>query len=113
MTLPPETKKLLADMLDFGEQIATFVKAKSEADYLSDVMMQRAVERCFAVIGEALTALRRSDPATAQSLTDWRSIISFRNVLIHAYGGIDQQRTWRIIEEGLPVLLREVRALLA
>jgi uncharacterized protein YutE (UPF0331/DUF86 family) len=43
--------------------------------------------------GEALTQLKKRDPATAERITDHRKIISFRNVLIHGYAQIDRSRT--------------------
>ena len=36
-----------------------------------------------------------------------------RNILIHNCGVIDHRKTWDIVESGLPVLQREVKALLA
>src|SRR5690606_39067741 len=84
----------------------------THARYLADPMLRRASERCFEIIGEALTQLRRIDPSAAERITDWRSIISFRNVLIHNYGVIDHSKTWDIIENELPLLRRELQALL-
>lgn len=48
----------------------------------------------------------------AESITDWQSIIGFRNVLIHGYSKIDPARTWDILQSGLPVLMRELGELL-
>jgi uncharacterized protein with HEPN domain len=72
-----------------------------------------AVERAFEIIGEALTQLRKRDSATAESITDWPAIISFRNVLIHGYGVINDSRTWDIVQTEIPALLQELNALLA
>lgn len=45
-------------------------------------------------------------------ITDCRSIIGFRNVLIHQYSEIDDETVWAILQTKLPVLLSEVDALM-
>lgn len=64
------------------------------------------------IVGEALSKLRKIDEPLATSFTDYRKIISFRNVLIHGYGKVDDELTWAIIETDLPVLTSELRAVL-
>ena len=71
-----------------------------------------AVERGFEIIGEALSQLHKLDPSTAESLTDWRAIIGFRNVLIHGYGQVNHNKTWDILQTELPILRRELDAML-
>jgi uncharacterized protein with HEPN domain len=70
------------------------------------------VERCFEIVGEALSQLRKIDPATAQRITDWQAIIGFRNVLIHGYVQVDDAKTWDIVQSEIPVLLAELDELL-
>jgi uncharacterized protein with HEPN domain len=41
-----------------------------------------------------------------------RQVIAFRNILIHAYTTVDPGVVWGVIEEDLPILLREAEALL-
>ena len=52
------------------------------------------------------------DAAIAGQLTDHIKIIGFRNQLLHGYGVINYRITWNIIETKLPVLLRELAAML-
>lgn len=61
-------------------------------------MLRMAVERAFAIAGEALAQLARIDSATADRITDCRSIIAFRNILIHAYAQVDDRLVWGIVE---------------
>lgn len=70
------------------------------------------MERCFEIVGEALSQLRKIDPATAQRITDWQAIIGFRNVLIHGYVQVDDAKTWDIVQSEIPVLLAELDELL-
>jgi uncharacterized protein with HEPN domain len=47
----------------------------------------------FEIVGEALSQLKKLDAALAARITDHRKIISFRNVLIHAYSQISHAKT--------------------
>jgi uncharacterized protein with HEPN domain len=42
----------------------------------------------------------------------WRSVVAFRNVVVHDYLGIDLKQIWNIIEHDLPDLKRKIRAIL-
>jgi len=42
----------------------------------------------------------------------WRSIASFRNILVHNYLGIDLDRIWRIVQEDVPQLKTAINAML-
>ncbi len=76
-------------------------------------MLRLAVERAFAIIGEALAQLARVDAALAEKITDFRGIVAFRNILVHAYAQIDDRLVWDIVQAKLPVLIREVAAIMA
>jgi uncharacterized protein with HEPN domain len=75
-------------------------------------MLRLAVERAFAIIGEALVQLARVDNVLAGRITNFRGIVAFRNILIHAYAQIDDRIVWGIVESKLPVLMREVDELM-
>jgi uncharacterized protein with HEPN domain len=110
--MPPETLKSLLDVLHHGLGIQQMVEGRSLDEFRSDRMLRLAVERSFEIIGEAVNRLRKADPDLAASISEYRDIISFRNVLIHGYDAIDDAITWRIIEKKLPVLIGAVRALM-
>ena len=109
----PESLKLLEDMRQAARSVATIVAGKSIDDYRAQLPLRWAVERGFEIVGEALSQLRKIDPTTAESITDWRAIISFRNILIHAYAVVNADKTWDIAINELPVLIRELDQLLA
>jgi uncharacterized protein with HEPN domain len=72
-----------------------------EEQFLNDEMVQDAVIRNFEIIGEAAkrvpTGYRR-----AHAEVPWRLMAGFRDVLIHAYEGVDLDRVWHIAQEDLP-----------
>lgn len=110
--MPPESLKLLEDMRQAARGIEAIVSGNSIENYRCNLQMRWAVERGFEIVGEALSQLRKIDPTTAESITDWRAIISFRNVLIHGYAVVNFDKTWDIAVTELPTLLRELDQLL-
>jgi uncharacterized protein with HEPN domain len=110
--MPPEVMKLLRDMQEAADDIATFATGRSFEDFEQDKQLRRAIERSFEIIGEALSQLRKIDAATAQKISDWQAIIGFRNVLIHGYGQVDHAKTWDIVQSELPILRDELDELL-
>jgi uncharacterized protein with HEPN domain len=111
--MQPETRKLLADMLDAADAIVEFTAGKSVADLAGNKLLRAGIYYEFVIVGEALSRLRQSDPETAEKISEnWR-IVGFRNQIIHGYARIDDEITWRIIELKLPILRNELRQLLA
>ncbi|HVT80573.1 MAG TPA: HepT-like ribonuclease domain-containing protein [Phycisphaerae bacterium] len=78
----------------------------------ADKQLRLAVERAFEILGEALTQIRKISPETAEKISDYRAIISFRNVLIHGYSTVKHDITWDIVQTELPTLKREIVELL-
>jgi uncharacterized protein with HEPN domain len=99
----PETAKFLHDMLDAADHVGEYVQGKTADEYLADNKLRDAVQWNFAVIGEALSQLEKTDPDTAHQITGWR----------RGYGVIRHQITWDIIQSKLPILRSDVQALLA
>jgi uncharacterized protein with HEPN domain len=99
-------------MRQAAKDVIAMVHGRSIETYRTDKQLRWAVERGFEIIGEALTQLRKIDSTTAESFTDWRAIIGFRNVLIHGYAVVNSDKTWEIATRELPILLREVEAML-
>jgi uncharacterized protein with HEPN domain len=108
----PESRKLLEDMRQATEKIARFTAGKTIDQYRDDDQLRWSVERGFEIVGEALSQLRKIDPALAGTITDWQAIVGFRNVLIHGYSAIDHTKTWDIVQTELPVLRSELHELI-
>lgn len=108
----PESRKLLADIQEAGSAVVRFVHEKTLADLKTDDLLRSAIYFKFAVIGEAVAQLRQQEPEVAQQISEHGRIVAFRNQIIHGYTAIDDEITWRIVEQKLPVLLRELDQLL-
>ncbi len=92
--------------------MAEFVAGTGFDDYTGNAMLRAAVEREFEIIGEALARLARQDDNLVSGISEYRRIIAFRNILIHGYAEIDDRLVWDIVESKLPILRREVTALI-
>ena len=107
-----EATKYLYDIQQAAAGIAQFTAHTDFEQYHENAMLRAAVERQFEIIGEALSQLARLDQAVVARISEHRRIIAFRNILIHGYADVDDRVVWDIIQEKLPVLRREVEALL-
>lgn len=78
--------------------------------YAESLTVKRAVERELSIIGEAVNRVLKEDKNIGLSRA--KEIIAFRNRVIHSYDAVDDNLVWKIIMHDLPVLHREVLALL-
>jgi uncharacterized protein with HEPN domain len=79
----------LHDIQTAGNAIRQFVSGRTFEEYAADDLLRSAVERKFEIIGEALNRIRRDDPVLLDRTREHRSVISFRNILVHGYDTID------------------------
>ena len=99
------------DMVDAIVKIQVFTQTMDEQDYLNSELVQSAVERKLEILGEA--ARRLSPEFQAQNTEiDWRNAIGLRNMIIHRYDQVEQERIWDIIQGVLPELKNQLMPLL-
>lgn len=108
-----EIRKHLIDILQAVEEIETFVHEMDLAAYKKSYITQRAVERNFEIIGEALNRIRKIDEEFLEKISEHNRIIGFRNILIHGYDVIDEIIVWKAVENHLPILKREIKDILS
>jgi len=111
--MPPEVLKFLHDIEQACGLIEQFVSGRTVEDFQRDVQLRSAVERQFITIGEALQQLLRAQPDVANSISDSRRIINFRNVMVHGYAQIVPDTVWGVVEKDLKLLHQQVRHLIA
>ena len=68
--------------------------------------------RSLEVIGEAVKKLPPELRAKYPHV-DWSDIAGMRDVLIHHYFGIDYDIVWEVLQEHIPVLLHELKRIIA
>ncbi len=107
-----EVATLLRDILKAGENVQRLVAGVSLNEYQQSDMRRWAVERQMIIVGDALGVALQKDPTLGKRITEARDIVDFRNMLVHGYSLIYNERVWGSIVDDLPLLLAEVRALL-
>jgi uncharacterized protein with HEPN domain len=110
--MQPDLPARLQHVLDAGGKILEFTAGKTFDDYERDLLPRYAVERLFSIIGEALREAARLDPFVPARVTAFRKIVDFRDILVYGNAAIYNESVWQRLVDDLPVLLREVRALL-
>jgi uncharacterized protein with HEPN domain len=105
-------RKRLEHARDACEFIRSATAGKTFEEYDANVILKSAVERQFTILGEALRAAEHIEPTIPNSITAFRQIIDFRNVLVHDYATVFPEGIWDIIHRHLPRLRTEVEALL-
>jgi uncharacterized protein with HEPN domain len=80
-------------------------------DFQKSELIRSAVVQKLGIIGEA--AARTSDELKSRHVRiPWPQIIAFRNILIHAYFGIDWNEVWKAATVDCPQLRREIAEIL-
>lgn len=111
--MPLDVKVYLHDIDKACEAIQSFIADKSFDVYKNDLLLRSAVERQLGIIGEALNQAAKLAPDLPNKITDFRQIIDFRNLLIHAYHKVSASIVWGMLERDLAILQTEVEKLLA
>ena len=109
--MPRSQLLYLNDISEAAGNIRLYVGDLTFEKFKNDRMRVDAVVRNFEIIGEAVKNL--SDDVKAQfPSTDWRAVAGFRDTLIHGYFGIDLEILWDIIVHKIPVLQKEIAAII-
>lgn len=103
----------LRDILEAIQRIARHAE-RGRSVFHADELVQVWIVHHIQIIGEAAAKLGR-DFHTAHPVLPWPQIVAMRNVLVHAYFGVDEDEVWNVVERELPkmhaavlVLLREI-----
>ncbi len=99
------------DILKAIQLINSFIENQDFAAFLKSELLQSAVTRQFEIIGEAAGKISENTQR-AFSNVEWRSIKSFRNMLIHEYFKVDAAEIWTSIQNDLPPLKEQMKEIL-
>jgi uncharacterized protein with HEPN domain len=107
-----EVRKHLIDILQAAKEIQNFISGLDFTTYQKSLVTQRAIERDFEIIGEALNRIRKIDEEVIEGISEYQRIIGFRNILIHGYDIVDERIVWNAITNHLPILVKDIERLL-
>lgn len=101
----------LEDIVTAAERISTYVAGHSRETFGADTKTVDAVVRNLEVIGEAVKQVSVEVRQQAPEV-EWSKIAGLRDVLIHAYFGVDLDIVWDVVVTKVPELASRVRVLL-
>lgn len=106
--------KYLLDIENSINEIEGYFKeiSKDFNVYRQNVMLKRAVERNLEIIGEAVNKILKKDESFKVRISETKSIIGLRNLVIHAYDSISDENIWAVLINHLPKLKEEIHNLL-
>ena len=112
---PRPIGELLADIVSWGERVATFVEGLTFEDFDRSDLHQMAVVKCIEAIGEAAGSIRRHYPefASQHPEIEFEEAYRARNRLSHGYDSIDMLVVWPAATSNVPKLVAQVRAVVS
>lgn len=105
-------RKYLSDILSSIMEIESFMEGRPReySTFCNDVLFRRGVERNMEIMGEAMNQALKINPNIP--ITASRKIVDTRNFVIHAYDSLKPDILWGIAINHMPLLKKEVEALL-
>jgi uncharacterized protein with HEPN domain len=101
----------LQDILEACTMIETFLAGVDEATFLSSELHKAAILQKLTVMGEAAARLPQAFRDQHPQI-EWRDIVAFRNIVVHAYFAIQWDIVWATVNDDVPALRRQIEAIL-
>jgi uncharacterized protein with HEPN domain len=102
----------LADILDAIQKVAQFVSGMTYEQFSVDTKTLFAVVRALEIIGEATKSVPQSVKDNNPDMP-WREMAGMRDVLIHAYFGVNPAVVWKTACNDVPGLEPGIRRIMA
>lgn len=110
--MPLSEKVLLEDILEAIQRIEEYTDRMDIEDFSNSSLHQDAVARNLSIIGEAVKGISQRT-REKYSVIDWRKIAGLRDILIHAYFGIDTEIVWDVVQNKLPELKNQIQKIIS
>lgn len=110
--MPHDARMYLQHILDACGHLTVICQDKTFEKYSADLTCRSAVERQLITIGEAVNKLMRLDEGFADRIEHAVEIVAFRNVLVHGYDIVRDDRVWDVVRYEVPALKQQVALLL-
>lgn len=105
-------RKYLSDIYSSILEIESFLenRPKEYATFCNDTLLRRGIERNIEIMGEAMNQALKINPGIP--VTAARKIVDTRNFVIHAYDSLRPDILWGIVINHMPLLKKEIAAIL-
>ncbi|MCM8817112.1 MAG: DUF86 domain-containing protein [Candidatus Omnitrophica bacterium] len=104
-------KEFLLDIQEAIRRIELYTSGLKYEDFLQRIETQDAVLRNLEIIGEAVKNISPNLKKKYQDI-QWKDIAGMRDKIIHFYFGVNLDIVWKIIEDKLPQLKKQVKEIL-
>ncbi|MCX6026853.1 MAG: DUF86 domain-containing protein [Chloroflexi bacterium] len=101
----------LRDIIEAADHIVQFIGGFDRAGFQGSELVRSAVVQKLAVIGEAAAHVS-PDLKARYPEVPWPRIVAFRNILVHAYFGVDWDEVWRAATKESPALRSQIASIL-
>ena len=110
--MPRDCRAYFRDILEAIRKIKRYTENINFEEFADNELIQDGVVRNLEIIGEAVKNIpedvKRDNPDV-----EWRKIAGLRDILIHAYFGIDVEVVWDIVKNKVPKLKEKVENILS
>ena len=97
----------LFDILESSRTALEYMRGKSWDEFSKDPLLQDAVVRRLEIIGEASGRVTSATQKKHPNLP-WQAMKGTRNRIIHEYDTIELDIIWDIVQQDLPLLVKEL-----
>ncbi len=106
--MPRDYRIYLNDLLEAIGKIELYTKGQFYSQFGDDTKTINAFLRNFEIIGEAIKHIPHS-VRTIRPDVEWKKISELRDLLIHAYFGVDLEIVWNVLVHKLPILKNQIQ----
>lgn len=107
--MSPDDLIRLRHMAEAAQQALAFCTGRQRVELESDAMLRMALLHVVQIIGEA-GARMSAEGRRAVPGIEWPLIVAMRNRLVHAYFDVDTAILWATVQQSLPPMLAQIRA---
>ncbi len=102
----------MGDIQKSCTKVLRWTSGLTRAELTTDEMRYDAVMRNLQIIGEAVKNLSQ-DLRSQYPEVPWQRVTGFRDVVTHAYFGVDDDIVWDVVQNKVPDPLDQVQAILS
>jgi uncharacterized protein with HEPN domain len=101
--MPREAKAFLRDILEAARRIEEYIADLDFEHFCSSDLVRDGVVRNLEIIGEATKNLPKEMMVKHPEI-EWKKIVRMRDILTHAYFGVDETVVWDVATNKLGAL---------